>query len=60
LYGSGVWCGEHIRKKESINILSHNGLFGGIPNGTLFFESHHDFINVPEGFQLLANSQTVA
>ncbi|MBL7170086.1 MAG: gamma-glutamyl-gamma-aminobutyrate hydrolase family protein [Candidatus Aenigmarchaeota archaeon] len=58
LYGSKIDIGKMINKKERIEIVKEDGLFSNIENQSLFQEEHSEYITLPEGFHLLAKSES--
>jgi len=60
LYGAKAHIGEMIDKNEQVRVLEENGLFAGIAKEAVFREEHREFIDLPQGFELLAKSQTCA
>lgn len=56
LHGAKISRGEFINKKESIEIINKNKLFSNIKNRSYFQEEHSEYITLPKGFHLLAES----
>ncbi len=50
---------EHVLKFVKTEILTDDPLFEGLPDSPLLLESRHEIVeSLPEGFQLLAKSET--
>lgn len=58
LHGAKISCGKMVDKKERIVFLKKDPLFKGVRKGALFREEHSEHISLPEGFTLLAKSES--
>ncbi|MFA5929360.1 MAG: gamma-glutamyl-gamma-aminobutyrate hydrolase family protein [Candidatus Micrarchaeia archaeon] len=60
LHGSKISHGAQVKKMEAVEVSKDDALFAGVGTGSLFQESHFEHITLPDGFTLLAKSQSCA
>lgn len=57
VHGASIYTGQRVRGMTPIQLTDRHALVHKVDDGTPFFESHTEGINLPQGFTLLGASE---
>lgn len=58
VYGSKIFIGDMINKKEQIKIVNYNNILNKMDNNSSFQEAHCEYISLPNNFEHLCRSKS--